>query len=249
MNHTDCSFRKKCLWQAAVLLLVVALLTAPLTSVQASVVPPVQAEHDPCLDTKPLQQYFTENVPSEFGVDEHYLYIQDIEVGDYQAVLVQLQQMYADAPDSAYADLALLSIGETYADLQNYAQALATYEQYVTKYPDSVWRDMAQYDFGVAYYKTGDLTRAEAALQTLAQDYPDSVFLPCARQNLQDIQAGQLPVFVTDTYKKETEEFARRATLYYKGAQAFERTVDAGLDHGFNKKMLDNLFSRVEPQG
>ena len=130
----------------------------------------------------------------------------NVQLSEYQAALNA-------APNSPYADLVQMTIGEIYVDMQDHAQALATYEKVFKNYPNSVWRDALQYNTAVAHYKGGSSVEAKKVLQTLIDQYPASVFVACARQNVQSIERGQLPIFLTDTLQDDVERMIDQVKL------------------------------------
>jgi TolA-binding protein len=166
-----------------------------------------------------------------------------------------LEKFLGQYPDAAYADLALLTLGElrlrlyeagagtnrvtitatnAAAATNNLQMALASFSMLVTNHPHSPLYGKAQLDLGWCYWRQGKLPEGQAAFQAAVERLPFSKDLATAYFRLADIQFQQTNYSsAIKNYEAIIEKFG---TLPEVRTNLFERalyqTVRAGVNGG-----------------
>lgn len=187
----------------------------------------VPSQPDVCRDVTKVQRYIIEKMPEALWHDEHFIKAIIYEQRkEYKEELGELQIALQAAPDSDYADLLEMTIGDTYAAMKEYENAIAIYKKIIEKYSTSLFLDAVYYNIATAFYKSGNSSEAKEMLDDLINQYPNSVFTPCAKQNIQDIKKKTPPVFLADVFQDDVALLQNETDDYEELVDAFKKIID-----------------------
>lgn len=113
---------------------------------------------------------------------------QQLTRGSHGAAREGFEELLRRYPDFDRASLALLYIGQTYAQEQRIAEADSVYSQVVVKYPRSPDAATALYKYGISQLSQGRTAAGRTALQRVVRDHPSSTEAELAADRLKTIQ-------------------------------------------------------------
>jgi len=113
---------------------------------------------------------------------------QQLTRGGHGAAREGFEELLRRYPDFDRASLALLYIGQTYAQEQRIAEADSVYSQVVVKYPRSPDAATALYKYGISQLSQGRTAAGRTALQRVVRDYPSSTEAELAADRLKTIK-------------------------------------------------------------
>ncbi|WP_446011970.1 tetratricopeptide repeat protein [Candidatus Electrothrix sp.] len=201
-----------------------------------------QISSDACRDLTKIQQYVAGNMPESLWYNEHFIRAGKHDQNkQYEKEIAELQLALQAVPNSDYAGLVEMTIGDTYSAMKEYDNALTVYRKILQKYPNSVFLDAVHYNIATALYKGGNSSEAEKVLEDLISKSPNSTFTSCAKQNVQDIKKKISPVFLTDALQDHVDQLEGEVKLYEKIVQAADQSLK-GFEKDINASIQDKEF-------
>ncbi|MCZ2101489.1 MAG: tetratricopeptide repeat protein [Chitinophagales bacterium] len=109
----------------------------------------------------------------------------------YQKI-VTLRNLKLQHPKSEYADDALLQLGDTYAEVENFENAYQTYQELTAQYKTSPYVNEAHLKIGLIAYNKGDLNTAITHYKAVMANNPSARESESALLGLQEIYINDL---------------------------------------------------------
>ncbi|MEX2178060.1 MAG: tetratricopeptide repeat protein [Gemmatimonadaceae bacterium] len=108
--------------------------------------------------------------------------------GSYGTARQGFEELLRQYPDFDQASMALLYIGQSYAQEQRIAEADSVYSLVVVRYPRSPDAATALYKYGISQLSQGRTAAGRAALQRVVKDFPESTEAELATDRLRTIR-------------------------------------------------------------
>ncbi len=131
--------------------------------------------------------------------------------------IVTMRTLKMQHPESEYADDALLQLGDTYSDVENFENAFQTYKELTLQYKTSPYVNEAHLKLGLIAYNKGDLNTSISHYKAVLTNNPAARESQSALLRLQEIYINDLG--------KSDEYVAYVSTL--PGYKITERTADS----------------------
>jgi tol-pal system protein YbgF len=108
--------------------------------------------------------------------------------GSYGTARAGFEELLRRYPEFEQGSLAMLYIGQTYAQERRTAEADSVYSLVVQKYPRTPDAATALYKYGISQLSQGKTALAKTALQRVVKEFPTSTEAELARSRLQTIK-------------------------------------------------------------
>ena len=106
--------------------------------------------------------------------------------------IVTMRALKSQYPDSEYADDALLQLGDTYAEVENFENAFQAYNELTKQYKTSPYVNEAHLKLGLIAYNKGDLNTAITHYKAVMSNNPAARESESALLGLQEIYINDL---------------------------------------------------------
>ena len=113
---------------------------------------------------------------------------QQLTRGSYSAARAGFEELLRQYPDFDQASMALLYIGQSWAQENRTAEADSVYALVVTQYPRSPDAATALYKYGISQLNQGKTAAGRAALNRVIRDFPSSTEAELAADRLKTIR-------------------------------------------------------------
>lgn len=111
----------------------------------------------------------------------------------FEKAIESLQGLVKSYPKSELTSDALVDIGDIYATINNFTDAVAAYEKIISDFPESINLDKSQFKIAQVYqFGLKDNNKAAAAYQKLLEKFPGSVYVNEARKRIREIRGENL---------------------------------------------------------
>lgn len=108
--------------------------------------------------------------------------------GSYGTARQGFEELLRRYPNFDQASLALLYIGQTYAEERRIAEADSVYSQVVRQYPRTPDAATALYKYGISQLNQGKTAAGRAALNRILREFPNSTEAELARDRLRTLR-------------------------------------------------------------
>lgn len=139
--------------------------------------------------------YYTQAAEMKKGSYAYAMYQRGMILGlmgePYEKILT-LRDLKTNSPDSEYADKALLQLGDTYAEVENFDNAYRSYQELANNYKNSPLVIPALLKSGLIAYNRGDLNTAIRHYKSVFDNNPSPKDAESALLGLQEIYINDL---------------------------------------------------------
>ncbi len=144
---------------------------------------------------KDAKTYYNQAVDKKQGSAPYAMYQRGIIeglLGEPFEKIVTMRNLKIQYPKSEYADNALMQLGDTYADVENFENAYQSYNELVNNYKTSPLVNEARLKLGLNAYNKGDLNTAITHYKAVMANNPSAQEAESALLGLQEIYINDL---------------------------------------------------------
>ncbi len=144
-------------------------------------------------DAIALSILINENITTEADLNRFAKIMLTVKQRHYSQAAETLSNIFKTNPDYPLTEIAIMMLGDIYAALKKYDDAVKSYEDLIIKFPDNIDADKALLKTGYIYqFGTRNNSKAIAAFEKILENYSNSVYSGEARKRIRELRGDNL---------------------------------------------------------